>query len=179
MTTFFTGDTHFGHKGILEFSARPFESIDEHNRALVDAWNSVVQPSDTVWHLGDFAHRIDARRKASIFGKLNGSKHLILGNHDDGDTTGLPWASVRQIAEISVESQRVVLCHYGLRVWPGISRGAIQLYGHSHGRLPGTALSLDVGVDCWNYCPVSLPMIKARLALSADVEPENDKGFTI
>jgi calcineurin-like phosphoesterase family protein len=39
-----------------------------------------------------------------------------------------------------------------------------MLYGHSHGRLPGTRTSLDVGVDCWSYLPVTLDEIRDRLA---------------
>jgi calcineurin-like phosphoesterase family protein len=57
MTIWFTSDSHFGHDAIRRLADRPFASLDEMDTALVDRWNGVVRPGDTVWHLGDFAHR--------------------------------------------------------------------------------------------------------------------------
>jgi calcineurin-like phosphoesterase family protein len=51
----------------------------------------------------------------------------------------------------------------GQRTWNHIWRGDIHLYGHSHGSLPGTARSLDVGVDCWEHRPVRLSEIMEAL----------------
>jgi hypothetical protein len=55
---FFIGDTHFGHRGIIQFSEtaphRPFSTIEEHDAELVRRWNAVVGLKDIVWHLGDF-----------------------------------------------------------------------------------------------------------------------------
>jgi len=59
------------------------------------------------------------------------------------------------LATVGVDGVRVVMCHYGLRVWPGMRRKAIALCGHSHGRLPGTSMSLDAGVDCKGFAPVA------------------------
>lgn len=175
MRTHFTADNHWGHVGIIEMAQRPFAGVEEMDAAMIANWNAVVAPRDDVWHVGDFAHRIDQKRKATIFGRLHGNKHLVAGNHDDGETRKLPWGSVSDYKEIVVDGQRIVLFHYACRVWRGMHRGAIQLYGHSHGRLPGTAQSLDVGVDCWNFMPTDLPQIQARLAMTPD-EPEHDGG---
>jgi calcineurin-like phosphoesterase family protein len=78
---FMIGDLHFGHKNIITFEpeARPFETIEEHDEELVRRWNSVVDQSDTVWVLGDFCFGADT---VVIAGRLNGKKHLVLGNHD-------------------------------------------------------------------------------------------------
>lgn len=81
MATWFTSDTHFGHKRIIELSERPFKDVDEMNWAMIARWNSVVEPEDTVYHLGDavmggldnYLHLID---------ELNGHKVLVAGNHD-------------------------------------------------------------------------------------------------
>jgi calcineurin-like phosphoesterase family protein len=169
MTTFFSADHHFGHEGIIALCNRPFATVDEMDRAMIAAWNEVVTPADVVWHLGDFAHRAEPRRKRAILSQLNGSLHLVPGNHDDADTLAMGWASVGQIREIKVDGQRLVLCHYGMRTWPGSKRGSIHLYGHSHGGLPGGRQCLDVGVDCWGFRPVSLPEIRARLEREPDV----------
>jgi calcineurin-like phosphoesterase family protein len=163
MRSHFTADNHFGHEAIIALSSRPFASVEEMDETMIANWNAVVQRGDNVWHVGDFAHRIDLKRKRAIFSRLNGSKHLVPGNHDDNDTMSLGWASIGQIRQIVVDSQRLVLCHYALRTWPGARRGAIHLYGHSHGTLPGNSQSLDVGVDCWDYRPISLPQIREVL----------------
>src|SRR5690606_30041888 len=81
---FFTADTHFGHSGIIGMCNRPFENIEHHDRALIENWNAVVEPDDTVWFLGDFAYRTRPQNIRRIFDMLNGTKHLICGNHDHG-----------------------------------------------------------------------------------------------
>jgi calcineurin-like phosphoesterase family protein len=52
-----------------------------------------------------------------------------------------------------------------MKVWNGSHKGDWQLYGHSHGTLPDdpNALSCDVGVDCWNYFPVSMEQLRAKM----------------
>jgi calcineurin-like phosphoesterase family protein len=56
-----------------------------------------------------------------------------------------------------------VLCHYGLRVWDRSHHGALHLYGHSHGTLPGDSQSLDVGVDGWEFTPVNIEQVRDRM----------------
>lgn len=177
MTNFITADTHFGHGGIIGLCNRPFASVQEMDETMRDAWNATVKPGDTVIHVGDFAHRYDPAKLPALFASLNGKKHLIKGNHDDKHTLALPWESVRDIGFVSIDSQKVVMCHYALRTWPGIARGALMLYGHSHGRLPGNVQSCDVGVDVFGYAPVRLNQIKsylAQLPLMADPEARDE-----
>lgn len=172
--TFFTADSHFGHGSIIDHCARPFRSVDEHDRYLVAAWNEVVQPGDTVWHVGDFAYKGDRDAARRHFLKLNGQKHLIRGNHDANWVADLGWSSVRDYADIAVDGQRIILSHYAMRVWTSMRRGTIMLYGHSHGKLPGNAQSLDVGVDEWNFHPVDLEKIRLKLAKSPPIVWRND-----
>lgn len=85
MTTFFTSDHHFGHRNISRLARRPFpdtdEGVDEMNEAMIETWNGDVAPGDIVWVLGDFAMgRID--ESLPVLDRLNGTKHLISGNHD-------------------------------------------------------------------------------------------------
>lgn len=86
-TTFFIGDTHFGHKNIILFDAikahRPFKSIEEHDEELIKRWNGVVAKNDIVWHLGDVAF---GRAGLELVSRLNGTKKLVLGNHDQYPT---------------------------------------------------------------------------------------------
>lgn len=170
MATFFTADTHFGHGGIISACRRPFSSIAEHDSLLIEAWNATVAPGDTVYHLGDFALG-PAEAAERVFRRLNGRKCLVAGNHDRKNRR-LGWAEQHDgIREVSVEGRHVVLCHYPMRSWARCYQGSLHLYGHTHGRLPGTTQSCDVGVDVWGYRPVSLAQIIDAMALS-DTRPE-------
>ncbi len=77
----FTSDTHFGHTNILQYEAenRPFKTVEEMNEYLIQMWNNVVRPNDTVYHLGDFCFGLANLQYAS---RLKGKKRLVLGNHD-------------------------------------------------------------------------------------------------
>ena len=65
---------------------------------------------------------------------------------------------------VVVDGVGIWLSHYAHRTWPRLHRGDLHLYGHSHGTLPGDSRSLDVGVDCWGYRPVTLAEIRERMA---------------
>lgn len=160
MATFFTSDTHFGDPRILRIDRRPFPDLPTHDQALTEAWNAVVGPEDEVWHLGDFALGPPPERVAALLAALNGRKHLIVGNNDGPATLSAPgWVSVAHYAEITVEERRLVLCHYAFRTWNGLGRGAINLHGHSHGRLKPIPRQYDVGVDAQDLRPVALAQI--------------------
>jgi calcineurin-like phosphoesterase family protein len=161
VSLFFTSDTHFGDHRTLNIHKRPFASVAEMDEALVAGWNDVVGEGDEVWHLGDFARRL--ADVGELLGRLNGRKHLIRGNNDPagiGEVTG--WASVHDYVELEVEGRTLVLCHYPFRSWNRQHRGAINLHGHSHGRLKPLPRQYDVGVDPRGFRPVSLDQLLAR-----------------
>lgn len=182
MATFFTADLHLFHKGILQHypDTRPFASAAEMNDAIIESWRATVQRDDDVWVVGDFAHKWpDEKALRRAFDALPGKKHLIVGNHDTDDVQTLPWASVQDRALTVIDGTRVVMDHYALRTWPGIRKGTLMLFGHSHGRLPGNTMSCDVGVDVFGLAPVRFAVIKQHLATLAEFEdPEvsNDVG---
>ncbi len=170
-TTFFTADHHFGHGGVIRMCGRPFASVEEMDEALVHAWNSRVRRSDVVWFLGDFAMGSSPERCRELFGRLNGTKHLVRGNHDRQRVLDLQWASQHDLVQTTVDGTRLTLCHYAMRSWPQVWRGALHLFGHTHATLPPTTQSCDVGVDAWAYRPVTLAEIRERLA-AVEEEPE-------
>jgi calcineurin-like phosphoesterase family protein len=153
---FFTSDTHFGDHRVLNIARRPFTSVAEMNEALIARWNARVGPDDEVWHVGDFA---TAQAGPAIWPKLNGRKHLLVGNNDGPLVRALSWCSVQHYAELTVGGVRLVLCHYPFRTWNGAHRGAVNLHGHSHGRLKPLPRQFDVGVDCRDFSPVSLDQL--------------------
>jgi len=165
MTVWFTADQHFGHANIIRHCGRPFSDVVEMDEAMIQRWNASVGSDDEVWHLGNFAYRCGPNRMREIYSRLRGrALHLVRGNHDSKRTLELPWASVQRYAEIKVDCQLLILFHYGLRVWHRSHHGSWSLYGHSYGKLPGTATSCDVGVDAWDFRPVSIVEIRAALA---------------
>ena len=78
MSVYFTADNHFGHSGARSLYRRPFASVAEMDRAMIDRWNSVVKPEDEIWHLGDVC---DPSTLAD-FEQLGAPLHVIKGNCD-------------------------------------------------------------------------------------------------
>ncbi|GGE22433.1 hydrolase [Aureimonas endophytica] len=177
---FFTADTHFADPRVLRLDRRPFPDLAAHDEALIAAWNEVVGAKDEVYHLGDFA-RGSAEAKAALLARLAGTKHLIAGNNDDAATCGLSgWASVATYAEREVEGRRLVLCHYAFRTWNGMGKGAIDLHGHSHGRLTPLPRQFDIGVDAFPFRPVTMAEILAaprRALRRRNVNPPRSADF--
>ena len=160
MTTYFTSDTHFRDPRGLRIDRRPYRTVAEHDAALVRLWNETVGPEDEVWHLGDFAHPKRPERIGELLAALNGVKRLVIGNNDGEATVRHPaWASVQHYAETTLDGTALVLCHYPFRTWNRMGRGVVNLHGHSHGRLKPMPRQYDVGVDAWDYRPVTLQTI--------------------
>jgi calcineurin-like phosphoesterase family protein len=162
MAVLFTADTHFGHGGALGLFRRPFASVHAMDEAMIERWNERVGPADEVWHLGDFAVRRPAAEMARILAALHGEIHLIAGNKDGPDTMALGgFASVHRYVELELAGVHLVLCHYPFRSWDRMARGAINLHGHSHGRLKRLPRQLDVGMDVWDFRPISFEKVLA------------------
>jgi calcineurin-like phosphoesterase family protein len=159
MITFFTSDTHFGDHRVLNLYPRPYGSTAEMDHDLIRRWNAIVSPEDEIWHLGDFART--AEIASAVLPQLNGRKHLVIGNNDT--VSGMPngWASIQPYAEIERDGRMLVLCHYPFRSWNRQHRGAVNLHGHSHGRMKPLPRQCDVGVDLWDYTPVALERVLA------------------
>ncbi len=168
---FFTADTHFGHGGALGLYRRPFARVAAMDDAMGALWNETVGPDDEIWHLGDVAVGPRTPRPAAAFAArltarlagLHGRKHLVTGNNDPDSVRAWPgWDSVQAYAERTLDGRLIVLCHYALRSWNGMGRGAINLHGHSHGRLPPLPRQFDVGVDVRDFRPVTLADLGVR-----------------
>lgn len=176
MTIWFTSDTHFFHKNICKYTNRSViitdemtseqitEVIAEMNAKLIANWNSVVQPDDTIWHLGDFSMRHKRDQLQPIFEQLHGKKRLIRGNHDDKYVFRLPWQSQDDYTEIKLDGYHIVLCHYAIVQWNRSRHGSIHLHGHHHGTLPPIVNRIDVGVDAQGLFPIAWDALKAKIS---------------
>lgn len=89
MKTWYTADLHFGHVNICSHVPARREylgltetaDVNDMNDALVALWNDTVDPSDTVWVVGDMCMGKVPETIENV-GRLNGTKYLVLGNHD-------------------------------------------------------------------------------------------------
>lgn len=147
------------------------------NEVLIKNWNSVVSPTDTIFHLGDFAFGGSELWKG-VLSQLNGKKILILGNHDMKNVrTGYlqMFDKVVQQMQIYIEGRTIYLNHYPFLCYGGSYRNdkdaVWQLYGHVHSGPFSTGLDTerlvhtfptqyDVGVDNNNFTPVSWQQVK-------------------
>lgn len=158
---YFTSDTHFADPRVLRIDRRPFASMPEHDAALITNWNATVSPGDEVWHLGDFA-RGSTEAVEALLDRLHGIKHLVIGNNDPASTLAATgWASIQHYAELTLEGQVLILCHYPFRTWNKMGRRSINLHGHSHGRLKPVPRQFDVGIDAQDLRPRTLAEILA------------------
>lgn len=180
----FTADTHFGHSNIMQLAHRPFSSMEQMDRRLIQNINQRVAAQDILYVLGDFSFRSTTEAAYALRRQIACRHvHLIRGNHDKHWSEGPypdAFESEQDYLEIKpgfAQGHRLCLSHYPMLSWNGKWRGAIQLHGHIHSEGPdynernraNGILRYDVGVDANGYCPVSRDDI---LAFFEGVEPQ-------
>ena len=142
-------DTHFSHRKVTEF--RPFATVEEHDRVLVEQWNATVRKDDTVWHLGDVY--LGGRDKHIILAALNGIKRLVLGNHDvyPRELYAQYFPKIFGAAEVG----RRIMTH--IPVHPNqLERYEMNVHGHMHSNKIDDPRYWCVSVEQTNYRPVLL-----------------------
>ena len=155
---YFTSDCHFGHKNSIQYCNRPFESVEDMDKGLIERWNDVVKQDDEVWQLGDFTFHHNIEKIIHIIERLNGRKNAIIGNHDQVIKKNrqllLDRGLFREIVDrkelTAVDDgvkHKIILDHYPGRSWNYSSHGSWQLHGHVHGTMEPYGRSVDVGVD--------------------------------
>lgn len=174
---FFTSDTHFGHKNIINLCNRPFENVEDMNNQLILNWNSVVPKDGIVYHLGDFAFG-SSNLWNSMLDQLNGEIHLIIGNHDVKNLRKSyieRFASVNVQETLQIDDLCIYLNHYPFLCFGGAYTDNVwQLFGHVHSGPNNTGKDAermqylfkrqyDVGVDNNNYFPISFNELKIKL----------------
>jgi len=119
------------------------------NETIVSKWNERVREEDMVYFLGDLC--LPSRDYAKWLKQLKGNIVWIKGNHDSDK------APVKTELTMTIEGHVIVMYHYPIKVWDRKHYGSWHLYGHSHGTMKElNGLSLDVGVDKWDFYPVNL-----------------------
>lgn len=176
---FVTSDEHYGHENIIRYVNRPFSSVEEQTVKLIQKHNAVVGPNDHTWHLGDiFWRTFPVERALWVMRQLNGTHSLVLGNHDElVQENTILQSMFQEIVDLkflyvpNLKKQRLVLCHYAMRIWRDSHKGAWHLYGHSHAEAKEHGLSFDIGVDnpVCNYAPMSMEQIGREMGKRTNV----------
>lgn len=153
MNRFFSADYHFNHTSVLDFENRPFKNCSEMKSKIISKHNERVKPEDKIYFLGDF---LFGGKPEDFLKQMMGQWHFCQGNHDRNN-------------KLKVRTEQIILRIGGLKVqllhnpeYASVDHQLI-LCGHVHScwkvkelKYCGkTSLIINVGVDCWNYYPVS------------------------
>lgn len=113
---YFTSDWHIGHKNVLKFDQRPFKDLDDMHESLIKTFNHYVPKHGITYFLGDMGLCSHGLLK-SVIERLNGTKIIILGNHD-GNMYSMYNAGFDVVlykASIMIGNHSVTMSHCPLR----------------------------------------------------------------
>ena len=160
--TFLIGDTHFGHGNILTFKRsngsplREFDNIYEHDETLIQNWNKVVSTEDKVYHLGDLGFKSFTQLEL-ILKRLNGTKILIKGNHDNHELS--QYAQYFKDIRGSWTLDKFVLSHIPIHP-DSLYRWKACIHGHLHANSLDDPQYYNVSAECINYTPIDFEVIR-------------------
>ncbi len=168
MRSWLTSDTHFGHENIIRYCGRPYTDAAEMNFDMIRRWNDTVSAGDIVYHLGDFAMgqpHLWAEYRRRLLGRIV----LVRGNHDRNadfmrDVVGID--EVLENAVLEIDGTRCWVNHYPPEGtdWHGAKKvrpHALEPYdlalcGHIHEKWKVAKGCVNVGVDQWNFRPITV-----------------------
>lgn len=203
---YYTSDLHFGQKSLLatgKYKERPFNTLEEMHKEMIDRWNKKVTNGDHVYILGDVGSRGVSNMHPEILAMLKGSKHLILGNHDDVTDLRVRQQFIeicdRKMLSDNFEGTSYKLCltHEPYMMWAGQHKGTIMLYGHLHNTTEEKlfqkylaefnqdnwklkpndqeCIAYNVATCLWNYEPVSLKEILKRKSIPSNAFRDSER----
>lgn len=151
-------DTHFNHTNIIKYCNRPFNSVEEMNKTIIDNWNSVVSDEDTVFFLGDFC--LGKREDVIAFGKqLKGHKILVMGNHDRVTASAFTEAGFETIYKkptlIKFDEYDITIQFSHAPVYDTQYQYP-NIHGHIHDKLENDAKHFCACVEQISYTPIAL-----------------------
>ena len=162
---FITSDLHFNHVKIREYcpeSRGHFSSTNEMNEEIIKNWNNTISQDDHTFILGDMFMGNVQQTAVPILNRLNGTKTLILGNHDrslmkiPGITEHFHGIYDYLCFELD-KNTSVIMFHYPIQSWDGKFRGSLHCHGHCHATPTGIHGRIkDVCVDGNNMMPYNL-----------------------
>lgn len=155
---------NFHHDRVIEYCKRPFKHTREMDNTIIARYNSRVQDDDTVYFIGDLFD-LQLGKNFSIVerlvNKLKGRKILILGSHDYLEPFKYVEAGFESV-HTSLQVGEFILVHD-----PAVScvnRNMTFLCGHVHDLFRVRLNVVNIGVDMWNFFPVSEEEIRKLIS---------------
>jgi calcineurin-like phosphoesterase family protein len=185
----FYSDPHLGHANIIKYCERPFADVEEMNQELVRRYNDKIGYEDVVLWLGDCFFKGDSSRYSGILSRMNGTKILIVGNHDNSmpAMARLGFALVFSEAVLNIRGVTCRVNHYPYKPTPVYEKpdkfaalrprkypGEILIHGHNHVKTPVHGSQINVGVDAWDYGPALFHEVADLVDQIKQVKPEKD-----
>ena len=167
MKTFFVSDHHFYHNNILKFevdgnSIRPFDSLYEMHKCLIDRHNALVEPNDKVYFLGDVGFSVNATG-LDYLSSMNGNKVLIMGNHDGYGSIAQYlkyFDKILSSKSFTIDQTTGILTHIPVHTSQLENRYVFNIHGHLHTRNLDDERYLNVSVEQNDFGPISLESVK-------------------
>ena len=169
MSVFFIADTHFSDDNIRRYENRPYESVSEMDRAMIENWNKTVTENDEIYVLGDFG--ADGFER-DILSRLNGVKYLIKGNHDTNTNDFYREAGFKEVYDLPVLYKNFwILSHDAIYVNRNMPYA--NLFGHVHNNPIVKDYSRQhfcVSVERISYTPISFEEIAKKVKEASENE---------
>ena len=130
---FYIGDWHFGHTAVLKMDNRPWVTIEDMNRDLIQYCNDTVKHGDTLYIVGDISMK-GGETLLNLVKQIKCDKVLIKGNHDkvSGELAKEFKGRVYEKLMVRDKGRKVVLCHQPMPCFDGHFNGDYHLYAHVH-----------------------------------------------
>lgn len=166
---YYIADIHFGHDNIRKYSRRPFKTVEEMDKTIIENWNNKVSNKDDIYILGDFSYK--SKNVILYLEALKGKKHLIIGNHDSQILKNTVCQSffieIVDIKTVIDHGIKIVCCHYPMVEWNGYYQNVLHFYGHIHNNFQNETNqyiskiknAYNVGVDIIGFEPKTLEEI--------------------
>ena len=113
---FLISDTHLDHENIIKYCGRPFSSLEQMDRTIIENWNKRVSNDDIVLFGGDVAM---AREEVAFeyANQLHGTLVSLIGNHDDFDVDSAPFEAANYLRFVYPHSGTT--CQFYYSHYPG------------------------------------------------------------
>ena len=176
MAIFVTSDLHFGHDREFLWGPRGFKSSKEHDEAIIANWNSVVEPMDDVYVLGDIMLG-DNEWGKSCMERLEGNIYLIRGNHDTDKRWYEEYPYIHKVEAqygwahmLHYRKYHFLMTHFptltGNLEKESLHQMTLNLFGHTHSKekfFEDRPYMYNVSLDANDNTPVLLDNIIERM----------------
>jgi len=161
----YSSDWHIGHNNCIRYSGRPFKTVEEMDKTILENMLGACKKGDNMFFLGDLSFD-----KNNVFGILKAFKdkkvnfNWIVGNHDNKlkpEQYAQYCTSIGIYKTVKRDGQKIFLSHNPHLTWDSSHYNSFHLYGHVHNFSPEHAeverrmdgKAFNVNCEFNNYMP--------------------------